>query len=126
LWDQRTAPAAGHPLAKAPCTAGREKRTAGACGSIEARISLTPFARFDVHPAEVYQSQARTTILSVAMQHANGIYSRPEWSSTEDSLPEDWRAVINETIARGQAAVSATEAAETEGKQNARSAKRRS
>ena len=76
---------------------------------------------FDVHPAGVYQSQVRTTILSVQMQHANGIYSRPEWSSTEGSLAEDWRALINETIARGQAAVSATEAAE-----NARTAKRRS
>lgn len=34
---------------------------------------------YDVHPASVY-GMMRTQILSVAMEHANGIYSKPEWA----------------------------------------------
>jgi hypothetical protein len=33
---------------------------------------------YDVHPASVYRLE-RTNVLSVALQHANGIYSKPEW-----------------------------------------------
>ena len=64
---------------------------------------------YDVHPASVYRLE-RTNVLSVALQHANGIYSKPEWGRGP-AISEDWAAFINETVMRGQKARSTAEAA---------------
>jgi hypothetical protein len=64
---------------------------------------------YDVHPASVY-GMTTTQILSVPMEHANGIYSKPEWSRGS-AISEDWRAFIEETIERRWLAHSVTEAA---------------
>jgi hypothetical protein len=63
---------------------------------------------YDVHPASVYRLE-RTNVLSVALQHANGIYSKPEWGQGP-AISEDWAAFINETVLRGQTARDAAEA----------------
>jgi hypothetical protein len=63
---------------------------------------------FDVFPADVYVLMP-FTIESVVMKHVNGVYSHPEWHSTKETLSEDWRKIITDTIARSQAARSATE-----------------
>ena len=63
---------------------------------------------YDVHPARVY-GMMRTQILSVVMEHANGIYSRPEWSSGP-ATSEDLCTFIEETIARSRAAHNTAEA----------------
>jgi hypothetical protein len=48
---------------------------------------------YDVHPLSVYRLE-RTQILSVALQHANGIYSKPEWGRGP-AISEDWAAFIS-------------------------------
>src|SRR5207249_2391073 len=58
---------------------------------------------FDVFPPDTYAFMG-LTINSVTMKHANGVYSDPEWHSTKETLPEDWRTIITDAIARGQAA----------------------
>lgn len=63
---------------------------------------------FDVFPADVYVLMP-FTIDSVVMKHVNGVYSHPEWHSTKETLSEDWRAIITDTIARSQAVRSATQ-----------------
>jgi hypothetical protein len=57
---------------------------------------------YDVQPAEVYTWRP-LTILSVTMQHANGVYSDPAWHKPND-FPEDWLAIITDIIVRGEAA----------------------
>jgi hypothetical protein len=57
---------------------------------------------YDVHPASVYHL-GRTQILSVAMQHANGIYSKPE-GGRAPAISEDWAAFIEAKVARSRAA----------------------
>jgi hypothetical protein len=57
---------------------------------------------FDVYPADVY-ILIPLTIHSVTMKHANGVYSYPEWHSTQDTISEDWRTLITDIIARSRA-----------------------
>ncbi len=59
-------------------------------------------------PADVYVLMP-FTIDSVVMKHVNGVYSHREWHSTKETLSEDWRAIITDTIARSQAVRSKAE-----------------
>jgi len=64
---------------------------------------------YDVIPAGVYH-RPTTDILPVRMEHANGIYSKPQWSGDRaPDIPKDWAAFIDETVALGQAARGSSE-----------------
>jgi hypothetical protein len=58
---------------------------------------------FDVRPPETYFTR-ELNITSVMMQHANGVYSDPEWDDVTDNVSPDWRAMIEETISKARAA----------------------
>jgi hypothetical protein len=60
---------------------------------------------FDVVPPHAYNFHTDLTIHPIAMRHANGVYSDPDWDiSSSDNLPEDWEQIIRDTIVRGQKA----------------------
>jgi len=50
-------------------------------------------------------------IHAVTLQHANGVYSDPEWHGAPDDPSGDWRAFIEATIARGRKARELAQAA---------------
>jgi len=63
---------------------------------------------YDVQPENVYRFR-ETEILQVTMQHANGVYSKPEWRRGP-AISEDWAAFIDETVTRSRTARSTAEA----------------
>ncbi len=64
---------------------------------------------FDVIPANTYNRFTELEINPVTLRHANGVYSDPEWSNQD--IPPDWVAFIEDTIARGQMARDLAQAA---------------
>lgn len=66
---------------------------------------------FDVIPTDTYLARNELSIDSVVMQHANGVYSDPEWSAFDMNSNQDWVAFVEETIARGHKTRNLTETA---------------
>jgi len=59
---------------------------------------------FDVVAPDTYDTapfHGKLTIDPVALQHANGVYSDPEWTSGEN-LPQDWIDFIAGVIERSR------------------------
>jgi hypothetical protein len=59
---------------------------------------------FDVIPPDAYDTapfHEKLTIHPVSMQHANGVYSDPSWSSGEN-LPADWIDFVAGVIDRSR------------------------
>lgn len=82
---------------------------------------------FDVRPPDPYWYK-KVNINLVTMQHANGVYSDPDWEELTD-VAEDWKALIEETIENGKTARNAAELTPSESTEEStpkrKSAKRR-
>jgi len=66
---------------------------------------------FDVVPPGTYDMFREIVIHAVTLQHANGVYSDPDWSGAPDDPSGDWRAFIEATIERGRKARELAQAA---------------
>jgi hypothetical protein len=67
-------------------------------------ISSSLIDWFDVVPPNTYSSGPpfdKLTIDPVTMQHANGVYSNPEWSNG-DNLPQDWTSFVAAVVERSR------------------------
>lgn len=57
---------------------------------------------FDCIPPNTYSAFTELEVHAVIMQHANGVYSDPDWIVSPQSQEPDWIAFIEDIVARGQ------------------------